>query len=279
MPTLAALRSLGDAVVDGLLAENAGRWEIGVGARSRARRGARAGGGQPPAARADAAGQGAGRRGSPRPPGSCCASCSAWRSRPRPERPTAEVRRLRGLERAAARDPRQRARSRPGAVGRRRCSPSPPELVTITTAGDVDRARGDKSRWVGALEAALLAGEIDLAVHSAKDVPGELAPGTAIVATPRRATPLDALVGDAAASWRWRPRRDERAPAARAAAGRPARPGGRRAARQRGHAAAQARGRRGRRARARRRRARAAGAGGRRCAGRRRVRAGAPDRA
>ena len=31
------------------------------------------------------------------------------------------------------------------------------ELVTITTAGDVDRARGDKSRWVGALEAALLA--------------------------------------------------------------------------------------------------------------------------
>ena len=61
------------------------------------------------------------------------------------------------------------------------------ELVTITTAGDVDRARGDKSRWVGALEAALLAGEIDLAVHSAKDVPGELAAGTAIVATPRRA--------------------------------------------------------------------------------------------
>ena len=49
--------------------------------------------------------------------------------------------------------------------------------MTITTAGDVDRARGDKSRWVGALEAALLAGEIDLAVHSAKDVPGELADG------------------------------------------------------------------------------------------------------
>ena len=71
------------------------------------------------------------------------------------------------------------------------------ELVTITTAGDVDRARGDKSRWVGALEAALLAGEIDLAVHSAKDVPGELAPGTAIVATPRRAEPFDVLVGEA----------------------------------------------------------------------------------
>jgi len=75
--------------------------------------------------------------------------------------------------------------------------PEPAEIVTITTAGDVDRARGDKSRWVGALEAALLAGEIDLAVHSAKDVPGELAPGTALVAAPRRADPMDVLVGEA----------------------------------------------------------------------------------
>jgi hydroxymethylbilane synthase len=74
--------------------------------------------------------------------------------------------------------------------------PEPCELVKITTAGDVDRAHGDKSRWVGALEAALLAGEIDLAIHSAKDVPGELAPGTAIAATPRRANPFDMLVGE-----------------------------------------------------------------------------------
>lgn len=36
--------------------------------------------------------------------------------------------------------------------------PAPTELVHVTTAGDVDRARGDKSRWVGALEAALTAG-------------------------------------------------------------------------------------------------------------------------
>jgi len=70
------------------------------------------------------------------------------------------------------------------------------ELVEITTAGDVDRARGDKSRWTGALEAALVAGDIDLAVHSAKDVPGELAEGTAIVAAPRRADPYDVLVGE-----------------------------------------------------------------------------------
>jgi hydroxymethylbilane synthase len=70
------------------------------------------------------------------------------------------------------------------------------EIVTITTAGDVDRAHGDKSRWTGALETELLDGRIDLAVHSAKDVPGELAPGTAIVAAPRRADPLDVLVGE-----------------------------------------------------------------------------------
>jgi hydroxymethylbilane synthase len=72
----------------------------------------------------------------------------------------------------------------------------PTELVRVTTAGDVDRARGDKSRWIGALETALLGGDIDLAVHSAKDVPGELAAGTELVAAPRRADPLDVLVGE-----------------------------------------------------------------------------------
>jgi hydroxymethylbilane synthase len=74
---------------------------------------------------------------------------------------------------------------------------APHELVTITTAGDVARDAGDKSRWTDALEQALISGDIDLAVHSAKDVPGELAEGTAIVAVPRRADPLDVLVGEA----------------------------------------------------------------------------------
>jgi hydroxymethylbilane synthase len=77
-----------------------------------------------------------------------------------------------------------------------RLLPDPTELVTIATAGDAGLATGDKSRWIGALEAALEAGDIDLAVHSAKDVPSELAPGTAIVAAPRRADPLDVLVGE-----------------------------------------------------------------------------------
>jgi hydroxymethylbilane synthase len=69
------------------------------------------------------------------------------------------------------------------------------EIVEITTAGDLQRGVGDKSRWTGALEQALLAGEIDAAVHSAKDVPGQLADGTAIVAVPPRADARDVLVG------------------------------------------------------------------------------------
>ncbi len=69
------------------------------------------------------------------------------------------------------------------------------ELVEITTAGDLKRDVGDKSRWTGALEAALVAGEVDLVVHSAKDVPGELATGTGIAAVPVREDPRDVLVG------------------------------------------------------------------------------------
>ena len=68
------------------------------------------------------------------------------------------------------------------------------EIVEIVTSGDRARGLGDKSRWVDAIEAALVAGEIDLAVHSAKDVPATLADGCAIVATPPRATAADVLV-------------------------------------------------------------------------------------
>jgi hydroxymethylbilane synthase len=69
------------------------------------------------------------------------------------------------------------------------------ELVTITTSGDRDRARGDKERWVREIDAALLRGDVDLAVHSAKDVPARLADGIAIAAVPPRADPYDALCG------------------------------------------------------------------------------------
>ncbi|HET6448590.1 MAG TPA: hydroxymethylbilane synthase [Conexibacter sp.] len=69
------------------------------------------------------------------------------------------------------------------------------ELVAIATSGDRGVLLGDKSRWVKELEAALLAGEIDAAVHSAKDVPTELPDGLAIAAVPARVDPRDALCG------------------------------------------------------------------------------------
>jgi hydroxymethylbilane synthase len=69
------------------------------------------------------------------------------------------------------------------------------EIVTIMTSGDRDRAGGDKERWVREIDAALLRGDVDLAVHSAKDVPAELAEGIVIAAVPPRADPRDALCG------------------------------------------------------------------------------------
>jgi hydroxymethylbilane synthase len=69
-------------------------------------------------------------------------------------------------------------------------------LVPIATSGDRG-AQGDKGRFVKEIEEALLASEIDLAVHSAKDVPGELPPGLSIVGVPERADPHDALCGAA----------------------------------------------------------------------------------
>jgi hydroxymethylbilane synthase len=69
------------------------------------------------------------------------------------------------------------------------------ELITIATTGDRDAQSGDKSRWVLELERALLAGEIDLAVHSAKDVPGELGEGLELLGAPARAAVQDVLCG------------------------------------------------------------------------------------
>jgi hydroxymethylbilane synthase len=68
------------------------------------------------------------------------------------------------------------------------------EVVPIRTSGD-KRVTPDKSRFVKEIDEALLASEIDLAVHSAKDVPAELPPGLIILAVPERADPRDALCG------------------------------------------------------------------------------------
>ena len=72
------------------------------------------------------------------------------------------------------------------------------ELVEVVTSGDRAAPPGDKSRWVKELEQALLGGDVDVAVHSAKDVPGELPDGLEIVAVPPRADARDALCGAAA---------------------------------------------------------------------------------
>jgi hydroxymethylbilane synthase len=68
-------------------------------------------------------------------------------------------------------------------------------VVPITTSGDRRGPVSDKSRWVSELEHALLEGEIDLAVHSAKDVPAQLPPGLSLVAISSRADPRDAICG------------------------------------------------------------------------------------
>jgi hydroxymethylbilane synthase len=70
------------------------------------------------------------------------------------------------------------------------------ELVEIATTGDRGGPdAGDKERWVRELDAALLSGEIDCAVHSAKDVPARVPEGIVIAAVPKRADPRDALCG------------------------------------------------------------------------------------
>jgi hydroxymethylbilane synthase len=74
------------------------------------------------------------------------------------------------------------------------------EIVPITTSGDqrpdgAAAAPDDKSRFVKEIEDALLREEVNLAVHSAKDVPSELPEGLSIVGVPERADPRDTLCG------------------------------------------------------------------------------------
>ena len=69
------------------------------------------------------------------------------------------------------------------------------EVVAVRTA---DGEVGDKARFVRGVERALLGGDVDLGVHSAKDLPGELPDGLEIVGVPGREDPADAYVGSAA---------------------------------------------------------------------------------
>ena len=79
------------------------------------------------------------------------------------------------------------------------------ELVVITTTGDRLREAdlsqvGGKRVFVREIEQALARGDIDLAVHSAKDMPAELPDGLAIGAVLPRADPRDAVVLPAGAA-------------------------------------------------------------------------------
>lgn len=74
------------------------------------------------------------------------------------------------------------------------------ELLTVRTRGDevadvpIDRI-GGQGAFVKEVQAAVLDGRADLAVHSAKDLPSVTPPGLVLACVPERADPRDALVG------------------------------------------------------------------------------------
>ena len=72
------------------------------------------------------------------------------------------------------------------------------ELVEVTTEGDVTAAPlaslGGTGVFVSALRDALLCGDVDLAVHSLKDLPTAPADGIALAAVPTREDPRDVVV-------------------------------------------------------------------------------------
>jgi hydroxymethylbilane synthase len=64
-------------------------------------------------------------------------------------------------------------------------------LVEVSSDGEV----GDKARFVRGVERALLDGEAEIGVHSAKDLPAEMPDGLVIAAVPRREDPADVWIG------------------------------------------------------------------------------------
>jgi len=65
------------------------------------------------------------------------------------------------------------------------------ELVEVASDGEA----GDKARFVRGVERALLDGEAEIGVHSAKDLPAELTEGLMLAAVPGREDPRDAWIG------------------------------------------------------------------------------------
>ena len=80
-------------------------------------------------------------------------------------------------------------------------------LVFVETTGDLRRdvplsQLGGQGVFVKEVEAAVLEGRADAAVHSAKDLQSTTAPGLVLAAVPERGDPRDALVGSSLASLR-----------------------------------------------------------------------------
>ena len=75
---------------------------------------------------------------------------------------------------------------------------APVQLVPVTTEGDLSTRPltefGGRGVFVSALRDALLRGEVDVAVHSLKDLPTAPEPGVALAAVPVREDPRDAVV-------------------------------------------------------------------------------------
>jgi hydroxymethylbilane synthase len=65
------------------------------------------------------------------------------------------------------------------------------ELIEVSSDGEP----GDKSRFVRAVEQAVLDGRAEIGIHSAKDLPGEEVEGLEIAAVPPREDPADAWIG------------------------------------------------------------------------------------
>jgi hydroxymethylbilane synthase len=85
------------------------------------------------------------------------------------------------------------------------------EIVALKTTGDMERERsfaesGGKGIFTKEIDEALLSGQVDLAVHSAKDVQTILPEGLVIAAAPPRADPRDAFLSTKAKSLETLPR-------------------------------------------------------------------------
>lgn len=79
------------------------------------------------------------------------------------------------------------------------------EIVHITTSGDTQTGpigqSGSQGVFTKEIQRALLDGEVDLAVHSLKDLPTEHVPGLSLAAVPKRANAADVLVSRVSDAW------------------------------------------------------------------------------